>query len=235
MLRWSRGEARLFLVGKTAGLSISVLLEYDGAFLLVDAGDGTARRLAEGAPHAPAFPDLARRLVGVVLTHDHGDHVCGLPGLLWMLRRARREAPLPVALPGKAPLATGCLAAWREAYRGRERFPVEEWTHGDGVVHRMGPFEVRPFPVRHSRSASDPPGMLMDAWGMSIRVGELRVVVSGDTGPCPRLEEEVRGADLAVVEAGGGDGTPPPETHLSRAEAERIGRLAREHVLYHLP
>ena len=235
MLRWSRGEARLFLVGKTAGLSISVLLEHEGSFLLVDAGDGTARRLAEGAPHAPFFPDLARRLAGVALTHDHGDHVCGLPGLLWMLRRARREAPLPVALPGDAPLAAGCLSAWREAYRGRERFPVEEWRHRDGVVHRIGPFEVRPFPVRHSRSASDPPGMLMDAWGMSIRVGALRIVVSGDTGPCPRLEEEVRGADLAVVEAGGGDGVPPPDTHLSRAEAERIGRLAREHVLYHLP
>ncbi len=235
MLRWSRGEARLFLAGKKAGLSISILLQYDDAFLVVDAGDGTARRLAEGAPRAPSFAGLARGLAGVVLTHDHGDHVSGLPGLLWMLRRARREAPLPIALPGDAPLAAGCLAAWRDAYRGRERYPVEAWTHRDGEVHRMGPFEVRPFPVRHSRSASDPPGALMDAWGMSIRVGDLRIVVSGDTGPCPRLEKEVRGADLAVVEAGGGDQASPQDTHLSRAEAERIGRLAREHVLYHLP
>ncbi len=235
MLRWSRGRARLFLPGKTAGVSISVLLEYDGAFLLVDAGDGTARRLAEGAPRAPSFPEVARGLAGVVLTHDHGDHVSGLPGLLWMLRRSRREAPLLVALPSDAPLADGCLDAWRAAYRGRERFPVEVVRHGDGRSRRAGPFTIRPFPVRHSRSASDPPGVLMDAWGVSIRAGELRIVVSGDTGPCPRLAEEVEGADLAVVEAGGGDGSPPPDTHLSRQEAERIGRRAREHVLYHLP
>ncbi len=235
MLRWSRGDARLFLVGKTAGLSISALLESSGGFLLVDAGDGTARRLVEGAPHLPPFAVVAGGLAGVVLTHDHGDHVCGLPGLLWALRRARRESPLPVARPREAPLAAGCLAAWRDAYRGRERFEVTEAFHGDGTVHHLGPFAVRPFPVRHSRSASDPPGTLMDAWGMAIEADGMRIVLSGDTGPCRRLEEEVRGADLALVEAGGGDQAPPPDTHLTRAEAERIGSLAREHVLYHLP
>jgi L-ascorbate metabolism protein UlaG (beta-lactamase superfamily) len=101
-------------------------------------------------------------------------------------------------------------------------------------VEQFGPFAVRPFPARHRRSQSDPPGLLMEAYGLRIETAGARIVVSGDTGPSPRLEREATEADLALLEAGAGErAEASADTHLTRAEAERIGRLAREFRLYH--
>jgi ribonuclease BN (tRNA processing enzyme) len=76
----------------------------------------------------------------------------------------------------------------------------------------------------------------MEAYGLRIDAAGARVVVSGDTGPSVRLEREAAGADLALLEAAaGGRAEPLPDTHLNRAEAERIGRRARSYLLYHEP
>ncbi len=69
---------------------------------------------------------------------------------------------------------------------------------------------------------------------MRIEAAGRRIVISGDTGPSPELEREVAGADLAVIEAGAGDAEASKDaTHLSVRDAQRLGRRAREFLLYH--
>jgi len=229
VIRWQRGDLEVTVLSAHGGVSIAVLLRQAGRFLLVDAGDGASRELASRRVPAGA-------LEGIVVTHDHGDHSAGLPALLWWLRLERRTTPVPVLLPSDAPLAHGGVALFLEALGERARLAVEVRTLAAEQLERLGSFAVTPFPVRHRRSRSDPPGLLMEAYGLRIEAGGLRVAVSGDTGPAARLEREAAGADLALLEAAaGGRAEPLPDTHLNRAEAERIGRLAREFRLYHLP
>jgi ribonuclease BN (tRNA processing enzyme) len=71
--------------------------------------------------------------------------------------------------------------------------------------------------------------------GFEVTVGGRRLVVSGDTGPCAALDRAVRGADLALIEATFSRAVSRrPDSHLSVAQARRIGRRARDYRLYHL-
>ncbi len=227
MIRWQRDDLELTVLSTRGGLSIAVLLRQARRFLLIDAGDGSARDLAGlGVP--------AGALDGIVVTHDHGDHAAGIPALLWWMRLERRSAPLSLLLPAAAPLARGGIALFLEALGPRARIAPEVRTLQADRTERLGPFAITPFPARHRGSRSDPPGQLMEAYGLRIEVASARLVVSGDTGPSARLDEEAAAADFALLEAAAGERAAPLEdTHLSRAEAERIGRLAREFRLYH--
>lgn len=229
MIRWQRDDLEVTVLCSHGGVSIAVLLRLGSRHLLVDAGDGVARDLA-----ALRLPVNA--LEGVVVTHDHGDHAAGLPGLLWWLRLGRRAAPLPVLCPADAPLARGGIALFLDALGAAARVAVAVRTLAVEQSEPLGPFVVTPFPARHRRSQADPPGRLMEAYGLRIEASGTRLVVSGDTGPSERLEREARDADLALIEAGAGERAAPlRDEHLNRAEAERIGRLAREFRLYHEP
>jgi len=78
----------------------SVALERKGRVLLFDCGEGTQYRLM----HA----DLSRvRVDAVFVTHLHGDHCYGLPGLLSTLALQQRRDPVTLVVPagGRAMLA----------------------------------------------------------------------------------------------------------------------------------
>jgi ribonuclease BN (tRNA processing enzyme) len=64
-----------------------VLVRDGGSALLLDAGTGIRRLLAE-----PALLEGVHEL-DVVLTHFHADHVCGLPFVPWLCERATIWAP----------------------------------------------------------------------------------------------------------------------------------------------
>jgi ribonuclease Z len=79
----------------------SVALERKGRVLLFDCGEGTQYRLM----HA----DLSRvRVDAIFITHLHGDHCYGLPGLLSTLALQQRRDPVMLVLPpgGHAMLET---------------------------------------------------------------------------------------------------------------------------------
>jgi ribonuclease Z len=70
----------------------SVAIERKGRVLLFDCGEGTQYRLL----HA----DLSRvRVDAIFITHLHGDHCYGLPGLLSTLGLQQRRAPVTLVLP----------------------------------------------------------------------------------------------------------------------------------------
>src|SRR5687768_2599309 len=79
--------------------------EAEGGPLLIDAAGGTYARLLK----AGLDPQTLR---GLLLTHDHPDHVYGLPILLLQLYLAGRREPLPVyGLPETFRVARALVAA----------------------------------------------------------------------------------------------------------------------------
>ena len=70
-----------------------------GRTLLLDCGEGTQVSLRR-------YGVSAYRIEAVLLTHYHGDHILGLPGLLQTLASLNRTAPLTIyGPPGQEGLA----------------------------------------------------------------------------------------------------------------------------------
>ncbi|HLH24769.1 MAG TPA: ribonuclease Z [Chloroflexota bacterium] len=79
----------------------SVLVRHEGRLLLLDCGEGTQ------VPLRAAGWGL-RAVDAIFITHFHGDHVGGLPGLLLTLGNAERSEPLTIfGPPGLAAVVAG--------------------------------------------------------------------------------------------------------------------------------
>ena len=148
----------------------AVLVEMDGTRLLVDVGIGLRRLKA----CLTALGLSLDALDGVLLTHEHRDHVAGLGALL-------REVPLPVysrpgtiaALPQRELLPSACLHPFR----------------GDMT---LGAVQVAPFPLSHD--AAEPVGY-------RVR-GSRTCTVATDLGfVTGAVQDAIEGTDVLVLEA----------------------------------
>jgi ribonuclease Z len=117
-----------------------IAVVYRGSVVLLDCGEGTQARLME-AGISPL------RLAAVLITHLHGDHVFGLPGLLQSMSMLGRRHVLLVAGP------PGLYGFLREAARYTGWLPpyplyVIELEPWEKLVLPNG-FEAIAFPVDH--------------------------------------------------------------------------------------
>ncbi|MCE5253803.1 MAG: ribonuclease Z [Actinomycetia bacterium] len=146
--------------------SPAVLLARGGQRILIDCGEGTQRQLMRSVGLA--------RLEMVLLTHLHGDHYLGLPGLLKTYSLLGREEPLVLYGP------SGLYEMLRDAERlmGRPRFPFFAEEVGPGTVLETEDYALKTAPTDHGL-----PGL---AWCLEEK-------------PRPGLFHPERAVDLGVV------------------------------------
>lgn len=118
-------------------------LARDGEWLLFDCGEGTQYQLLR--------TDLRfSRMRYVFITHMHGDHVLGLPGLLGTLNLARHERPVTVFGP------PGIDRYLRDVFRSiyfRPTFPLDVCEVEVGTVLDAGQFTVETRRLNHRVTA----------------------------------------------------------------------------------
>lgn len=218
--------ATLHLLGTGAALSDAhrtttmLALSHEDATLLVDCGaDVVQRLLVAGRP--------IDSISGLILTHEHPDHVSGFPLFMEKIWLAGRHAPIPVY---------GIAPALAQARRIFEAFDTSGW---DGMP------EIRWHEVAHEEGALVLEG---DVWRVTaapvihavptigLRVEDRAtgraVAYSCDTEPTEAVVRLARNADVLVHEATGhGRG------HSSAEEAAQIAAKANAHrlLLVHLP
>ena len=182
----------------------------DGRVVLFDCGEGTQRRLME----AHLGGD---RLDAVCITHLHGDHVYGLPGLITTLALLGRTRPLVVVGPDAL---RAMLMAMPGA--GDAPFPVhhvglkEGFEHAvvyedDAVTIEARPIEHRVFCAGYRISEKTRPGSVdggaARAAGLTrapefeaVKRGEPAVLADGTVVPPQGLVGPPRaGASVAYV------------------------------------
>jgi ribonuclease Z len=117
----------------------SVFCRREGDRLLFDCGEGTQRQMMRfgtgfGVSH-------------VFVTHLHGDHILGLPGLLQTMDFNDREAGLSIHTPKGTRKKLRTLL---DAAAGRPSFPLHIREVGDGDVALDRPaYEIRGFETDH--------------------------------------------------------------------------------------
>lgn len=121
--------------------SAQVVRIRDKAYLL-DCGEGTQMRMIKyGAP----LGNLHR----IFISHLHGDHVLGLPGLLSTLSISGLDYPMHIYGPrGVGDLVEQIIRFW--CYNDRDRIVVHELApKGREVVYEDGTLAVSAFPLVH--------------------------------------------------------------------------------------
>ena len=120
------------------------LLEREGERLLFDCGEGTQRQMMR---FGTGFS-----LSHLFVTHLHGDHVLGIPGLIQTMDFNDRSEPLAVYGP---PGSKGHLTNLVEAGGYRPDFPLTVREVRPGAVALDGDdYEVRTFATEHRNVSS---------------------------------------------------------------------------------
>ena len=119
----------------------AVYLEYEGRKFLFDCGEGTQRQLLL-AGKSPTSLDA------IFITHYHGDHVFGLPGILNSMELNGREKPLYIF----APASTIHRIRWLvHSIPFSPSFPlVWKPVKGREVLWEERLFYIESYPLRHS-------------------------------------------------------------------------------------
>ncbi|MDD4510827.1 MAG: MBL fold metallo-hydrolase [Oscillospiraceae bacterium] len=164
----------MFLCTLASGSSGNCAVVSNGeTHLLVDAGI-SARRIQAGLTRL----NLRReQLAGVLITHEHTDHISGLSVFL-------KKNEIPVYASKETAQALLCLLPML-----RERIH----TFRLGTSFAVDGLEVTPFPTWH-----DTPGSV----GYRITNGKARIAVATDLGCVTRqVADAIEGVDLLLLEA----------------------------------
>ncbi len=117
----------------------ATLVVRGGSRVLVDCGEGTQRQFLRSGL---GLIDLD----AILLTHLHGDHYLGLPGLLKTYALRGRTEPLAIVGPPGLAALLGAL----QAVVGRLPFPLDVEEAQPGRVLALDGASWEAFPTRHS-------------------------------------------------------------------------------------
>ncbi|MFE7632271.1 ribonuclease Z [Kocuria sp. NPDC057446] len=219
------------------------LLQWDGEGLLFDPGEGTQRQLIRaGVP--------VSRITHICLTHVHGDHCYGLPGVLSRMVLDGVAHPVHLHYPASGEDVVRALVSLASPGTDLRLHP-----HGSGGTVAPG-LEVRPLHHRvetYGYRLAEPDGrtMLPDRLaaagitgpdvGRLQREGRLagvpledvstrragqRFALVMDTAPCRGAEELADGADLLVAESTFADDHADLAARYRHLTAGQAGALA---------
>jgi ribonuclease Z len=191
-----------------------------GAVIVVDCGGDVVQRLLQAGVRLG-------EIIGVIVTHEHPDHVAGFPLMIQKLWLAGRRSPLPVYGIGAAlAQARRCWEAFNSA--GWEGLPEIAWREF-GYVPGVVVMEEEPWRVTATPSMHGVPSV---ALRVENRMTGRACVYSGDTAPSGGIAKFARGARVLIHEA-----TGALPGHSTARDAAHIAAAAGVEVLHlvHLP
>ena len=208
-----------------------------GSNLLLDCGEGT--QTAARRAGVSIF-----RMDAILLTHYHGDHIFGLPGIWQTMAAQGRTAPLVMAGPpgltdvvrtfyavagplpfelrlkelpdckGEFEVPAGCV----QAFPLKHRVPCCGYAF---TLPRAGKFDPQRakaagIPVRYwsTLQSGQPVGGFLPSQVLGPPRRGLKVVYATDTRPCAALRRAAQDADLLLMDSTYADDADLPKAKL---------------------
>ena len=112
----------------------ATLLRWDGRAVLFDPGEGTQRQFTRAGLSAAS-------VTRICISHFHGDHCLGLPGMIMRLALDDGHPPVPIHYPGSG---EEYFERLRFASAGQEQLPVDARPIvASGIIHQDEMFTIR--------------------------------------------------------------------------------------------
>jgi len=141
-------EFTLTIIGSGSALPMhgrhpsAQVVQYDDYTCLIDCGEGTQERLRPAGIRA-------FNINMIVISHLHGDHVFGLPGLLSSFAHLKRTEPLTIFGPKGIKGFVDAILAYSETHIPFPMLIKEVSPGGLSSIHRTPDLEVFAFPLFH--------------------------------------------------------------------------------------
>ena len=189
--------------------------------ILMDCGEGSQRQLM-------ISPFSFMRIKTILITHLHGDHVFGLPGLLQTMSLSGRKEPLTVYGPQGI---KRCVEAFMEVTEGTTVYPLEVIEVSGDEFFPVGDTFVSVFKTKHNTTSvgyriceQDRPGKLDKEKAISLGISEgpdmsrLKngITVNG-VKPEDVIGPAIKGASISYT----GD-TEPTQTVIDGAKGSTV-------------
>ena len=197
--------ASLLLLGTGSGSlnpernASAYLFQMTHGDILLDAGEPVAATLRRRAY------DWSR-LLGIVITHAHADHLGGLPMLVQQLYLSRRTNPL--SLYGPPEYIERFREHWGMHYLLPEAmsFEVTADSLREGEVLHAGGAHIHPYPTGHLLPARDKVSEFgypnrCEAFALRVSTGDAAFCYSGDVNSFDDLRAALPGCGLAVIDS----------------------------------
>ncbi|MEM3398512.1 MAG: ribonuclease Z [Nitrososphaerota archaeon] len=121
----------------------SIAVSYGGELVLFDCGESTQRQMMR------ASVGFKSRFT-IFITHLHGDHVLGLPGLFYTLSMLNRKEPIKVYGPRGI---EDFIEMFQKTRYGKIQFEVEVRRCKEGLIHQSKEYEVEAIRSNHTIEA----------------------------------------------------------------------------------
>lgn len=220
---------RVHVLGSSSGMTSATR---DTMGLVVETGEGTTLvDCPGGVVHKLARQGLsAAGLRRVVLTHNHVDHVYGIPHLLHALAIGAGLDRLTVHAPEQTLETVRAVVTahdlWGERYPELDLRPIEMVRRT--AVLESDNLQIVASPAAHGR----------ETVALRFQLGELAVCHSSDTRPSQAVEDLAHGAGILLHDCGGlhRQRSDFDHSHSSALEAGQIAGAAgvAKLVLIHL-
>ena len=119
------------------------LLNIGGSRILIDCGESTQNQFR-------LFHQRYQSIKAIFISHLHGDHFFGLPGLISTMHLSGRTEPLTVYAPKGARNALEILFRVSDTNVGYPLHIIEIETDKPAIIHIGKGFTVTAFPLHHS-------------------------------------------------------------------------------------
>ncbi len=169
-------------------MTSSILFEGKESALLVDAGEGCARRLEE-------TENWSQEIGTVLITHSHPDHHAGLPMLLRGMFCQKRETPLQ--LIAAEPFLSGLLE-WLEYIRlGESKLPFQLKTKTLPLDDKT---KLLSGHILTTRENGHLPQSAGGCYSLLIENGDNSWFCSSDLGDLGKSSKLLKQADSAIID-----------------------------------
>lgn len=243
-------DLRIVFLGTSSGTPSrernvsSVALVLDGIVLLLDCGEGTQHQLLRA-------PVRSGAIEAILVTHLHGDHVYGIPGLLATLSMNGRTRPLTIVGPNGTREYVENALATSHHHPSFEIVVQPPPYGGEGFRVVAAPLEHSVEAVGYCVIEDDHPGKfdVAKARALGIEPGPVyaelvrtrdprvmgpsrpgrRIAYCTDTRPCASAVELARDADVLIHEATYGEemaAEADARLHATAAGAARVAAAA---------
>jgi len=165
-------EMRIVTLGTGGAIFITrrslpaTVLIREGEMLLFDCGEGTQLQMRRARVGYG-------RLTKIFISHLHGDHLAGLPGLLMTMSLLSRDKPLTIFGP---PGLEQFVRVARKTFRFHHQYGLTVQESEGGLVHQGEGYQVTASPMDHSIFA------LGYAFIEEDRPGEFNLQRAGELG-----------------------------------------------------